>query len=266
MSAAIYYFSGTGNCLSIAKELACELSGSTLYSIAKVMKAVRESEKNFSPKADKIVIVTPVYMAGLPRIVAEFLGRIKLEEGKKVYALATHGGMPGKVLEQIEKILSENGPKLSGGYLINMPGNCITLYSASDKNRQDSLIRVAKLRVKDIALAIREGKDEKIERNLFLLNGLLSGPVYRSVIKKFKDNDKGFYATEKCNSCELCVDICPVDNIEMKDRKPVWRHNCEQCMACIQWCPVEAIQHGEKTIKRKRYRHPDVKADELVSR
>jgi Fe-S-cluster-containing hydrogenase component 2 len=50
----------------------------------------------------------------------------------------------------------------------------------------------------------------------------------------------------------------------MKEGKPAWQHRCYQCMACLQWCPVEAVQYGEATAKRKRYRHPDVKLDDFL--
>jgi Pyruvate/2-oxoacid:ferredoxin oxidoreductase delta subunit len=35
-------------------------------------------------------------------------------------------------------------------------------------------------------------------------------------------------------------------------------------MACIQWCPQEAIQHKNKTSKRKRYHNPEVSLQEIL--
>lgn len=37
-------------------------------------------------------------------------------------------------------------------------------------------------------------------------------------------------------------------------RKPVWGDNCTHCMACISICPVSAIEYGNKTQKKRRYR------------
>jgi Fe-S-cluster-containing hydrogenase component 2 len=42
------------------------------------------------------------------------------------------------------------------------------------------------------------------------------------------------------------------------DKKPVWKHHCELCCACIHFCPAEAIQYGQKTKKRGRYKNPSV--------
>jgi epoxyqueuosine reductase QueG len=61
----------------------------------------------------------------------------------------------------------------------------------------------------------------------------------------------------------LCVKICPVGNISLKTEKPQFSHRCEQCMACIQWCPHRAI-NTPKTVKRRRYTNPAVRAEELI--
>ncbi|MBU4272460.1 MAG: 4Fe-4S binding protein [Planctomycetes bacterium] len=48
--------------------------------------------------------------------------------------------------------------------------------------------------------------------------------------------------SEKCTGCELCVDSCPVDAIEMKDDLAVVdADTCSDCGACVDACPVEAI-------------------------
>jgi ferredoxin len=263
MKTAIYYFSGTGNSLSVAKELARELGEAELFPISRIMALARGTDKRFSPSADRIILVFPVYASGLPRIVSDFASRLKAE-GKKLYGVATHGGMPGKVNHLLRKRLREGGSELTAAYLVKMPGNCITLYSAASKNRQEELFRVAKLKIKDISREILEGTQGRIEDSFSILDVFQHGPLYRKMMEKLKDNDREFYVTDKCDACGLCVNICPVKNIELQDGKPVWKHNCEQCMACIQWCPLEAIQHGKKTLKRKRYRHPEISSDELI--
>ena len=68
--------------------------------------------------------------------------------------------------------------------------------------------------------------------------------------------DKDFRCDDQCNSCNVCVQVCPARNIELKEGKPVWRHHCEQCLACIRWCPQESIQFGKKTQACERCHHP----------
>ena len=77
--------------------------------------------------------------------------------------------------------------------------------------------------------------------------------------------DKQFWVTDRCNSCGICVKVCPVNNINLIEGKPVWQHKCEHCLGCLQWCPKEAIQFGKSTAKRKRYHHPDIKVQDFMN-
>jgi NAD-dependent dihydropyrimidine dehydrogenase PreA subunit len=47
---------------------------------------------------------------------------------------------------------------------------------------------------------------------------------------------------EKCIGCEACIPVCPVEVLEMKDGKSVYKGDgCIECGACVQACPVEAM-------------------------
>ena len=50
-----------------------------------------------------------------------------------------------------------------------------------------------------------------------------------------------------------CAEVCPLQNIKLKDGKPVWGGNCTHCMACISYCPTEAIEYGKKSLGQVRY-------------
>jgi ferredoxin len=71
---------------------------------------------------------------------------------------------------------------------------------------------------------------------------------------------------EKCTSCGLCERICPRGNIERPEGFPMWQHRCVECLGCLHICPVQAIDYGEVTGGRKRYRHRDVKVADLLPR
>ncbi len=44
-----------------------------------------------------------------------------------------------------------------------------------------------------------------------------------------------------------------MNNIALKDGKPVWENACIHCMACICYCPVSAIEYGKKCVGQPRY-------------
>jgi NAD-dependent dihydropyrimidine dehydrogenase PreA subunit len=48
---------------------------------------------------------------------------------------------------------------------------------------------------------------------------------------------------DKCEGCEECVDICPMEVFEMQDEKavPVNAEDCEGCESCIEVCESGAI-------------------------
>ncbi len=52
---------------------------------------------------------------------------------------------------------------------------------------------------------------------------------------------------EKCQGCGECVDICPMDVLEMQDDKAVVvdLDECAGCLSCVESCPEEAIEVNE---------------------
>jgi len=48
---------------------------------------------------------------------------------------------------------------------------------------------------------------------------------------------------DKCEGCEECVDICPMEVLEMQDEKSVVvnAEDCEGCESCVEVCESGAI-------------------------
>ena len=144
-----------------------------------------------------------------------------------------------------------------------MPSNYIPWGGAGPIETQQRLFREAEEKVKAIANAIRTGDRKRVDRGPLWQNILFTG-FYKMSFRQVSKMDRKFWVDDKCNTCGLCLKVCPAENIEMAGEKPVWRHRCEQCLACIQWCPQEAIQYGEKTIRYQRYHHPEVKLKDVL--
>ena len=259
MTTGIYYFSGTGNSLKVAQSLLGELKDAELISIAKVA----GSEPNLS--YEKIGIIFPVYMWGIPLIVSDFLKKFKSSKSY-FFSVATYGGMPGAAVVQVSDILKANGIKLSSGFAVRMPGNYTPMYGAISDGKQNKMFGEAAKRIKIIAEYVRSGRDNKLEKSFPLVNWLLSKKFYSFASPHIHEMDKRYWVDEKCTSCGICEKVCPVSDITLEKGKPVWHNRCQQCLACLQWCPVEAIQYGKSTEGRKRYRHPQSKLQDFIMR
>jgi ferredoxin len=259
MKTTIFYFTGTGNSLKIAKDIASQLGDTALVP---VQKAIKET---VDLSADRIGLVFPVYMWGMPSIVAEFARKMKTGKEKYVFAVATYGGTPGGTLLNLSRALKENGARLSAGFGIQMPGNYIPLYGALPEGKQKKEFAKAAEKVKQFVDIIRMCGSCKPKTSGFLFNTVLS-LVYKVSMPRIHKMDKSFIALDSCTTCGICYQVCPVENIKIENGKPVWLGQCEQCMACIQFCPVEAIQYGKKTEGKKRYHHPEIKLSEIKNR
>jgi len=256
MKTTIFYFSGTGNCLKVALDLKQKLTDVDVVPIQRVI----GSKVDLS--ADRIGFVFPVYAWGPPVIMSEFMSALP-SFTKYSFAIVTYGGFAGSTLKKTKKILQKRGINLNAGFKIKMPGNYTPLYGAVPLDKQKNILKQAKEELDSIIPLIKDSKDIKIPYGFFVTNALMSGLAYNLFAKNVRKSAKSFWVTKDCTGCGICEKVCPVKNIELVEKKPVWADKCEQCMACLQWCPVEAVQSGKKTISRKRYHHPDVKAADL---
>jgi len=134
--------------------------------------------------------------------------------------------------------------------------------SYQDMRSYDDIFQQEKKKIEMISKIIKERKNHPCELTNLVLDRLVDKIFIKQtnkVVEGFHESDRNFWVTDDCNGCKICERVCPVENIEFNEEKPTWKHKCEQCTACIQYCPKEAIQWNKKTIKRKRYRNPNVK-------
>jgi ferredoxin len=258
MKSIIYWFSGTGNSLVVAMDLAKTLGGRELIPIAGII------NRTIQP-CEQMLVVFPVYAFGLPLIVCRFLQSAPVNKAKYIYTVATMGGIAGAVHHEADKILSGQGAKLSAGWSISMPGNYPVLSAPPKPAKQTLLFAKAEKRIAEITAAISDGKTGIYEDTRIPLRWPLEF-IHNLAGNKFPDADENFAVGPKCTHCGLCAKVCPVVNIRMAEGNPVWMHHCEQCMACLQWCPVQAIEYGKSTVGKPRYHHPRFKAKDLFLR
>ena len=163
MNGSIFYFTGTGNSLAAAEELASILDISEIIPMAGVL-------QNGDPACNKDVagFVFPLYYWGLPEIVERFLAEVNLEKCSYIFAVVTRSGSKGKVFDDMKKILNEKGKNLNAGFYLTMPGNYIPMYDVGSKDKQRQQLEKASDTLNRIAGTILESQDEVDQEGVFL--------------------------------------------------------------------------------------------------
>ena len=113
------------------------------------------------------------------------------------------------------------------------------MFSAPQADKARQIVAQAEPSIDRAIAAIQANQPFAPTRNN-LYDRFMSGPV-NPIFYKFFVKANAFTASSACIGCGQCVKRCPMNNVAIKDGKPVWGRNCTHCMACICYCPVSAI-------------------------
>jgi ferredoxin/flavodoxin len=259
MKSVIYFFTGTGNTLAVARQLAQELGDTKLIPLRRAI-----SPRGISVDADVVGIAFPVYFLNMPTIVRQFVQQLRFTGSPYIFGIATCGERPGGALFRLKECLEENGSTLSTGFVFIMPENYIgPVDLMHDTDRVQEKYANARSRIPEIAEAIRQRKEIPPEGSDALLLKI-GGGITSTLMTSVYNTPHRLHATENCNRCGICGRICPTRNISVTDTRVEWGNSCTQCYACIHWCPQETIEIGGRTAGKPRYHHPDVTLADML--
>ncbi len=256
MKLQLYAYTGTGNSLWVARQLASELKEATLQFMPALSRELKV-------EADGVGLIFPVHIWGLPVRVIQFVNHLVVKPGTSFFALAVNAGQPAATVLQLKKIMSSRGLSLTLGYSIVLPSNYIPWGGPGPIEIQQRLFGEARKKLKLIAQDIFQGEQKEVDRGP-LWQSIPFSLIYKMSFRSVPTMDKKFEVDDKCNSCGICSKVCPAANVVMINDKPTWLHRCEQCLACIQWCPQKAIQYGKKTVRYPRYHHPEIILEDMI--
>lgn len=246
----VLYFSATGNTEFIAKELAKRLGDDCLNLLDRVKTKDHTPLHSDTP----FIICAPVYVCEMPRFLAAYLKKQVFTGSRDVYCIFTSGGYCGISGILAKQIFRKKGMNYLGHGEFRMPRNYVAsdAYPMLDFEATKERIADSYQKIDAAAKTIQAGEKLKA-RHVFLFETVITLP-FNPVWSKLKYQTKDFYASDKCISCGKCVKVCPLNNVSLKDGKPVWGKNCTHCMACIGNCPTEAIEYGTITQGKEKYR------------
>lgn len=261
----IYYFPGSGNSLAVARDVTVRLNAD----ITAVTSMI--DQESIDTEANIIGFVFPIYDFKPPKIIDKIIPKIQSIESKYIFAICTYGIAPAKSLKHLEKTIESCGGRLSAGFAVEMPHSGIGSGTVTEA-QQEEMFEKWKNRVEEVSDYIKSGRYGEIETSFLFLSIFKPRiikifPIFFVFLKQILlegIDSLEFTSNEKCEGCATCQRVCPMNNIEIIDNKPVWSDNCANCFACLNWCPNGAISLGNANMGIKNYHHPDIKILDMI--
>lgn len=249
----VFYFTGTGNSLYVAKQLDAEK-----ISIPQVI-----HNSNLVFESPSLGVVCPIYGHEMPKMVKDFLKKATFRT-EYFYLILTYGNIHGGAAELAEQALAVCGKRADYINTIKMVDNFLPAF-----DMKEQVATISEKKVEEHLVAIKADIEKR---------KCWKEPVTqedRDWHEKFLERQsntsavfgQSFYkVTEDCIGCGICNKVCPSGCIRLEKQRAVYDEgDCQMCMACVHHCPQNAIR---LTVPEKnpnaRYHNENIRLIEIV--
>lgn len=235
----LYWFSGTGNTLLVARAMRDEF-------LAAGMDCTLHRLDDADPAA-----VNPQRTLGLACTVAcqttyppvwDFVEALPPGRGAGAFLVDTMAKASGGILGPMRQALAERGYTPLGAREINMPSNFLMKDLDEAKNRKT--IAAGQQAARDFARELLAGtatwRPPSVMQSILCATGR-----WRSCWWLVRRMNRLSVDADKCTRCGLCETLCPVENITRPGGLPVFGQACIGCQRCPCFCPTGAIRIGK---------------------
>ena len=261
----VLYFTGTGNCLYVARQLAGKEG--EILSIPQLMR-----KKQFEIEADEIGLVYPIYGHMPPYMVREFIKKAQLKAEYK-FAVLTYGMRKCNAVEIWDGISRKAGNVFDYIGTIVMVDNWLPNFDMNEQMKIDKHIPENLAKITSGLSNRRRWHEPVTQEEREQHEGFMSLSGLDPEVGFLMKADRSFRVTDDCIHCGICTYVCPRGNYQLTGQGVKMQGDCEFCFACIQNCPQRAIQFkknedgtwpdGSEKNPNARYRNENVSLMEL---
>lgn len=261
----VLYFTGTGNCLYVARQLAGKEG--EILSIPQLMR-----KKQFEIETDEIGLVYPIYGHMPPYMVREFIKKAQLKAEYK-FAVLTYGMRKCNAVEIWDGISRKAGNVFDYIGTIVMVDNWLPNFDMDEQMKIDKHIPENLEKITSDLSNRRRWHEPVTQEEREQHEGFMSLSGLDPEVGFLMKADRSFRVTDDCIHCGICTYVCPRGNYQLTGQGVKMQGDCEFCFACIQNCPQRAIQFkknedgtwpdGSEKNPNARYRNENVSLMEL---
>lgn len=247
----VFYFTGTGNSLYIAKQME-----ETPISIPQT---IHRKTQEYS--ADSIGIVAPVYGHEVPAMVKEFLKNAVFHTDY-FYMILTYGNRHGGAAELAKQLCDECGIAVNYINVIVMADNWLPGFDMNEQRKMDKRVEenmaaiLADLAERKDMISEVTDTDRAAHQQFLDRMSQMPADAWQHLLR----------VTEDCIGCRICEKVCPSASIQVIDGKAVHAPgNCQTCLACAHACPQKAIRLTIPEVNPEaRYRNEHISLQEIM--
>ena len=215
----IYCYSGTGNCLDIAKNIAKKL-GDTDIVMMRSEPAITQARK-----AERVGFVFPCYAGGLPGDVERYVRNVVLSCDTYTFGVCCYAGYPGVGMSIVDEIVDLDywaGISHQSACIWLMPHGMM-MPPMGAKTAQKRSEKFAEKVAEDVKNKVK--MDKRPGKPLFNLVESRAWPAMSRM------KGRKLTVNSSCIGCGQCEQICPRHNIKLVGGKPQFGDNCIQCLS-----------------------------------
>ena len=211
----VFYFTGTGNCLYIAKQLEAQP--------VSIPQVIHQENLHFCDKS--IGIVAPGYGHEVPGMGKEFLHKATFDT-VYFYMILTYGNRHGGAAELAEQLCSECGVRVDYINVLLMVDNWLPSFDMDEQRKMDKNVQgqldaiLSDLKKRRKMISPVTDTDRAAHRQFLDRMSQMPPDAWQHLLR----------VTDSCIGCGICEQVCPSGSIHLEQGRAVFTPgSCQTC-------------------------------------